>query len=93
MSIRKLVKDGLIMKKNIEIHSRSRARRHLASKRKGFLNKLKPIIKKKKLFRKTYWHGQEKRNQRIQNATKGALDPKTTSFETFVEEISSCQEN
>ena len=35
MSIRKLVKDGLIMKKNITIHSRSRARRHLESKRKG----------------------------------------------------------
>ena len=35
MSIRKLVKDGLIMKKNITIHSRSRARRHLESKRRG----------------------------------------------------------
>ena len=35
MSIRKLVKDGLIMKKNITIHSRSRARRHLESKRLG----------------------------------------------------------
>lgn len=35
MSIRKLIKDGLIMRKNIKIHSRSRARRFLESKRKG----------------------------------------------------------
>jgi hypothetical protein len=34
-SIRKLVKDGLIMKKAIVIHSRSRARRNLEEKRRG----------------------------------------------------------
>ena len=35
MAIKKLVKDGLIMKRTVQIHSRSRARRHLESKRKG----------------------------------------------------------
>jgi len=35
MSIRKLIKDGLIMKRNITIHSRSRARTHYLAKRKG----------------------------------------------------------
>jgi len=35
MSIRKLIKDGLIMKKNITIHSRSRARDHALAKKKG----------------------------------------------------------
>lgn len=35
MSIRKLIKDGLIMRRSITIHSRARARRHLESVRKG----------------------------------------------------------
>merc|ERR1712159_466997 len=35
MSIRKLIKDGLLMKRSTTIHSRSRARRHDASKRRG----------------------------------------------------------
>ena len=35
LSIRKLVKDGLIMKKNITIHSRARARLHAIAKSKG----------------------------------------------------------
>ena len=35
MSIRKLIRDGLIMRRNTTIHSRARARRHLAAKRKG----------------------------------------------------------
>ena len=30
-----MIKDGLVMKRNVAIHSRSRARRHLESKRKG----------------------------------------------------------
>ena len=34
-AIKKMVKDGLVMKRNVAIHSRSRARRHLESKRKG----------------------------------------------------------
>ncbi|EGR30783.1 hypothetical protein IMG5_123700 [Ichthyophthirius multifiliis] len=34
-SIRKLIKDGLVMKRSTVIHSRSRARRHLEAKRKG----------------------------------------------------------
>jgi large subunit ribosomal protein L19e len=34
-SIRKLIKDGLVMKRSTIIHSRSRARRHLEAKRKG----------------------------------------------------------
>jgi large subunit ribosomal protein L19e len=33
--IRKLIKDGLIMKRKQVVHSRSRARLHLAAKRKG----------------------------------------------------------
>ena len=35
MSIRKLIKDGLVMKRSTTIHSRSRARRHAESKRRG----------------------------------------------------------
>merc|ERR1712149_121791 len=35
MSIRKLIKDGLVMKRSTTIHSRSRARRYAESKRKG----------------------------------------------------------
>jgi large subunit ribosomal protein L19e len=35
MSIRKLIKDGLIMRRSITIHSRARARRHLEAVRKG----------------------------------------------------------
>ena len=35
MSIRKLVKDGLIMRRNCKIHSRARARRNKESRRKG----------------------------------------------------------
>jgi len=35
MAIKKMVKDGLVMRRNVQIHSRSRARRHLESKRKG----------------------------------------------------------
>merc|ERR1712080_729494 len=35
MSIRKLIKDGLVMKRATTIHSRSRARRFAESKRKG----------------------------------------------------------
>lgn len=35
MSIRKLIKDGLIMRRLRVIHSRSRARRYLESKRRG----------------------------------------------------------
>ena len=34
-SIRNLVKDGLIMKKAVKMHSRSRARRNLEEKRRG----------------------------------------------------------
>ena len=34
-SVRKLIKDGLIMKKNIAIHSRARARRLAEEKKKG----------------------------------------------------------
>ena len=37
MSIRKLIKDGLVMKRSTTIHSRSRARRHAESKRRGIL--------------------------------------------------------
>ena len=33
--IRKLIKDGLIMKRKQKVHSRARARLHLAAKRKG----------------------------------------------------------
>ena len=40
MSIRKLVKDGLVMKRSITIHSRSRARRHAESKRRGTFFKI-----------------------------------------------------
>lgn len=35
MSVRKLIKDGLIMRKQATIHSRARARRHAEEKRKG----------------------------------------------------------
>merc|ERR1712093_203785 len=35
MSIRKLIKDGLVMKRSTTIHSRSRARRYAEAKRKG----------------------------------------------------------
>jgi hypothetical protein len=35
MSIRKLIKDGLIIRRNITIHSRARARAFLEAKRKG----------------------------------------------------------
>ena len=35
MSIRKLIKDGLVMKRSTTIHSRSRVRRYAESKRKG----------------------------------------------------------
>lgn len=35
MSIRKLIKDGLIMRRMRVIHSRARARAHLESKRRG----------------------------------------------------------
>ena len=35
MSIRKLVKDGLIIRRNIAIHSRARARAHALAKRAG----------------------------------------------------------
>ena len=35
MSIRKLIKDGLIMRRLRVIHSRARARRYLESKRRG----------------------------------------------------------
>jgi len=35
MSIRKLIKDGLVLKRNTVIHSRARARQHLEAKRKG----------------------------------------------------------
>merc|ERR1712159_828896 len=34
-SIRKLIKDGLLMKRSTTIHSRSRARRHAEAKRRG----------------------------------------------------------
>ena len=34
-SIRKLIKDGLVMKRSTVIHSRARARRHLDAKKKG----------------------------------------------------------
>ena len=33
--IRKLIKDGLLLKKNVTVHSRSTARKHLIEKRKG----------------------------------------------------------
>merc|ERR1711981_508146 len=35
MSIRKFIKDGLIMRRNITIHSRARARTHDEAKRRG----------------------------------------------------------
>lgn len=35
MSIRKLIKDGLIMRRLRVIHSRARARRYLEAKRRG----------------------------------------------------------
>jgi large subunit ribosomal protein L19e len=34
-SIKKLVKDGLVVKKNVTIHSRARARHYFAAKGKG----------------------------------------------------------
>jgi len=39
MSIRKLIKDGLIIRRNIAIHSRARARAHDLAKRAGFTSK------------------------------------------------------
>lgn len=38
MSVRKLIKDGIIMRRNMQIHSRARARKKLEEKRKGKLN-------------------------------------------------------
>ena len=38
MSIRKLIKDGLIMRRLRTIHSRARARRFLEAKRRGIIN-------------------------------------------------------
>jgi len=35
MQIRKLIRDGLVMKRSTTIHSRARARRHNEAKRKG----------------------------------------------------------
>ena len=46
-SIRKLIKDGLVMKRSTVIHSRSRARAFLEAKRKGKIFKNSFKIKKK----------------------------------------------
>jgi large subunit ribosomal protein L19e len=42
-SIRKLVKDGLVMRKAVVIHSRSRARRNFEEKRRGMIISIKHI--------------------------------------------------
>lgn len=68
MSIRKLIKDGLIMRRLRTIHSRSRARRFLEAKRRG--DYLILII----FFRKTHWNRKKKRYKRSKNALKSTLD-------------------
>ena len=59
LSIRKLVRDGLVVKKNITIHSRSRARLHDEEKRKGIIVSTEYFLT---YNRKTLRRGKEKGN-------------------------------
>jgi len=78
-TIRKLVSDGLIVKKNEAVHSRARARAFLEERRKGMIHLhfrnqfVETTISY--LDRKTYWIWKEKGKEERQIPSQGSLDP------------------